>query len=163
MKRYLDSKSKRKILRDLRKVYASAKNNRINEGLDISLIPFLKELNRIEGIVTIQSCIGHAYKPKKEIYYYMNADLWIWPSKEMGKKFYERAHELTGYPWVEKISTYYSRWGQEIISILFEGITPMEECDSKSYQKRKHEVVREMILLFFISLEKEVKEENKRR
>lgn len=153
--RYLDSESKEDILQDLQKQYDSAKNDDTNDGLDISIIPLLKKLNIVEGIVTLQSCAGHSRESEENgviTTYYDNACLWIWPSEEMAKKFYEEAYRLAGCPGLERLWTLYSSWGQEIIEISFAGCIK-EECDSKPYREGNHERIKEHILSFFKSLE----------
>lgn len=108
---------------------------------------WIKKLNKISGLVTLQSCSGH--KLKNSGYTYHNdANIWIWLSESMAKLYHRRAFEIAIIKGVSRVYTLYSSWGREVADITFNSI---EIKDGKRIMKE--------VIDFFKDLEKEVKQE----
>ncbi len=86
---------------------------------DPDMIPWCDQLNTIPGVCTLQSCAGHG--SAQEGYVASPGHLWILLDRELTKRFRARAFELAVRQEIERVSTLYSSWGQEIALIVFAG------------------------------------------
>ncbi len=86
---------------------------------DPEIIPWCEKINSIPGICTLQSCAGHVYG-KRGVR--VSGHFWLWLSSEKAANFKQRAFELARVAAIEKISTIYQPWGQEIALVEFRGI-----------------------------------------
>ncbi len=117
MSRYLTVEHEKKIQNDLRVLYPTANKER-NNGLDIDVVPYLKRLNAIDGVATLQSCAGHNVGD-----YIESAHLWIWLSEELAQRLYLDAPLLAQNKNMEAVQIYFVGEPpiQEIIQIIFRG------------------------------------------
>lgn len=109
---------------------------------DPDIINLCNELNKIPGICTIQSCSGHFRNGYREC-----GHLWLRLMEDFNKKFVKRAFMLSSANGIERVSTIYSSWGEEIVNIEFEG----NERPSPNYSLNRSI---ENILEFFKFVEK---------
>lgn len=109
---------------------------------DPEIIPLCDALNETEGVVTLQSCCGHAYANGR----FDHGNLWLWLSPSMAFEFYRFVHRLTAHQHpngpIRDVSILWGRNGQqEIVSISFDGAN-----------EGKLEQSADIILAFFRSL-----------
>lgn len=110
MSRFLTKKEKKKELAELEKLYPWA-NDLHNNGLDIKMIPFLKELNTINGLVTTQSCQGH-----KNCTYISAAQLWVRLSNTMYQLFFKYLNRLLKCKYIKVVDTNHYQFDERKLS-----------------------------------------------
>lgn len=94
---------------------------------DPEMILWCDRINAIEGVCTLQSCAGHQNQ-KSGVR--SAGHLWLWFSAEKTRNFQKRAFELAQNSTIERISTIYQPWGQEVVQIEFRGIPDGQLEDS---------------------------------
>lgn len=109
-----------------------------SDGVDIEMIPFLWELNELDGVMSLQSCIGHEVEGEDGVVYYNDGYLWVKLSEKLARRFYQRAFKLARRKGVERVYTLYSNWGEEIVVVVF--------------NRRMNDRVLDEVLSFFESL-----------
>lgn len=125
MGRFLTQEEKDVELRKLEQLYQTA-NEKPNDGLDLPLVPYLKRLNSVDGVLTIDSCSGHP-APYDEC-----GVLWIRLSEEKYTKFLLRVHELTDFVDDIYVKLYFARFDGEpcdIVEIRFRGLGFADSID----------------------------------
>ncbi len=118
MGRFLTQEEKDTELCRLEQLYQTA-NERPNDGLDLPLVPYLKRLNLVDGVLTIDSCSGHP-APYDEC-----GVLWIRLSEKKYSRFLSRVHELTDFVDDLYVKLYFARFNGEpcdIVEIRFRGL-----------------------------------------
>ena len=111
-------------------------------AVDKAIKPYILKLNMILGLATIQSCAGHQIVSNGPVYH-NNANLWLWLSEPMMKKFKGKAFKLAKVKGIERLYIMYTPDGYEYIEISF---------DSVEEKKRNLKAMR-AIIRFFRSLE----------
>lgn len=89
-------------------------------SLDAAMLPWLVELNRIEGICTLQSCEGH-----RDGDYVRDGHLWLRLSRRLEQRVIHRMAELLALPRIETVHVDYRRESgnvRPIISLTFQGL-----------------------------------------
>lgn len=140
---YLTANEKSKQLDRLWSLDADSKRN---SGIDIELIHFLRRINKIDGLVTIQSCSGHrGYKGKST----EPAHLWIRLSKKMFNIFEKHVADFSMEYCQVKKYYYFSKKGLD--NRTEPGVYPILELwfEGKEINKRTLYVNLEYILKFF--------------
>ena len=106
--KYLTPALKQSISARLEELYPTARNDDPCDGLDITLVPYLKRINNIEGMATTQSCIGHWNKAEMindvQSYHVMSGCLWIHASEVMSEWLYRFGDRLTTIEGIEVIN-----------------------------------------------------------
>ena len=82
---------------------------------------YIKKLNEIPGLATIQSCAGHSIKTNGPIYH-DDANLWIWLSESTMRQFRKYAYLLSKVRGISRLYIMYCPRGEEYISIEFDSI-----------------------------------------
>jgi hypothetical protein len=88
--------------------------------MDAPFIPYLKVINSLPGICTLQSCIGHTLASD----YIQPGNLWLRFEFWADRAFSLRLAELVNQPNIERVSKLYMPDGEdvrEIVSIDFKG------------------------------------------
>ncbi len=93
---------------------------------DPEIVPWCERINALPGVCTLQSCAGHESRGSGAR---SSGHLWLWLSKEKAIAFEKRAFELARDAAIERISTIYQPWGQEVVQIEFRG-TPDGQLES---------------------------------
>ena len=83
---------------------------------DADMIPWCMRLNRLAGVVTLQSCSGHRRGD-----YLEPGHLWLWFSRTVDGRFAKQAHALAASPTIEDVSRLYKPDGREIVALTFRG------------------------------------------
>lgn len=114
MERYLTEEYKEKILKNLEQKYLDVEEKNVNNislnGLDKDIIPYLKNINELDGMVTILSCMGNHWteetKPRpEEVTIHCGVGvLWISFTEENIEKFWKNLDVL-----VNSLGTQYDR------------------------------------------------------
>ena len=102
MLRWLSEEEKQEQLASLKRLYPKA-NQRQGDGLDTLWVPFLRQLNKIEGVVTLQSCQGHEKQGKVGRMVWA-PHLTIKCSELVSKKMYLRLYDLAAVRGVRDVS-----------------------------------------------------------
>ena len=110
MRHLTDTESFRtvKVLREMYKYADDQDNNKI----DVKLIPYLRRLNKVVGVATVKSCVGHG----DDGYLLLRA------SRSISNIFYEKAFNLVKVAGVLKVSILYTTGEEELIEIWFDSI-----------------------------------------
>lgn len=122
MSRYLTPQEKERVLSEREDNLRRWGERGGPEGGDLgypdpAVIPICEEINRVPGIVTIQSCAGH----RKAHGYLTAGHLWLRLDRENSGRFDARAFDLARHPLIESVKRVYAAWGQEIATIAFAG------------------------------------------
>ncbi len=91
---------------------------------DPEIIPLCNALNKLPGVCTLQSCIGHPENTCDR-----HGNLWLWLDEAASLGFGCFGHVLARMPGIELVMKKYAEWGQEIIVVDFDGGSE-EACDS---------------------------------
>ncbi len=98
---------------------------RLREGTDqvgdpdSDIVPWCREINRLRGFCTLQSCAGHPATERGGVV--EPAHLWLWMDKPTSEVWDRQAFRLAMHENVERVSRLYTSWGQEVASITFAG------------------------------------------
>lgn len=84
---------------------------------DPPMIQWCRIINQLPGICTIQSCAGH----RRADGTLNSGHLWVRLSRDMSARFDEIAMSLAAQPGIEQVSRLYTRWGAEVVSLVFLG------------------------------------------
>ncbi len=125
--RYLDESRKAEELAYWTRLVAEPVSEEGRGNPDPEIIPWCEKINSIPGICTLQSCAGHEYG---EDGIRSAGHFWLWLSPEKAANFKQRAFELARNAAIERISTIYQPWGQEIALVEFRGIPDGQLEDS---------------------------------
>lgn len=99
--------------------------------VDRGILPLVDALNAIDGVCTLQSCEGHTYPHDGpddgyrcpdcgDRVMHTGAQIWLWLSEPLARRFYERAHELAETPLVEQVALLWGRDRErEIVDVIF--------------------------------------------
>lgn len=96
-------------------------------SLDPGMLPWLVQLNRVEGLCTLQSCEGH-----REGEYLRDGHLWLRLSKRLEGRIIRRMGELLALPRIEGVSVDYkpdSGNVRPIVSLTFQGLERHRSLD----------------------------------
>lgn len=83
---------------------------------DPEIIQWCERINALPEVCTLQSCAGHERNGVRD-----SGHLWLWFSPRKALAFWQRAFELARSTEIERISTIYQPWGQEVVLIEFRG------------------------------------------
>jgi hypothetical protein len=119
--RYLTSAGKDaalKVYADHRETLITPLDDRGGRGFpDTDIVPWCDRLNAMPGVCTLQSCAGH-----RRDGYLTSGHLWLWLAPDVCEAFRRRAFELARLsPPIERVTTRYAAWGQEIACVEFAG------------------------------------------
>ena len=78
---------------------------------DADIILWCDQINKLPGICTLQSCVGHE----------TTAHLWLWLDEQRSREFDKWGYVLARMRGVETVNRKYGSWGQEITVIEFDG------------------------------------------
>jgi hypothetical protein len=120
--RYLTDAEKTELMREWSARCAVGRFTMANEGgmgfPDAEMIPWNAQINAIPGIATYQSCAGHDNGTE----HVCRGQLWLRMSERVAQVFYLRAFELHARgDLIERVTTLFGDWGQEIADIQFKG------------------------------------------
>lgn len=107
MSRYLTDEEKRRELALLAQ----------NQNLDPEIVPYLEQINSLQGICTVQSCAGH----KRKDGYQDDGHLWLRMSQSVTTSFCNSAVIVAKHPYITRVARLYQSDGQEIVEICFFG------------------------------------------
>lgn len=96
-------------------------DDKSNKKIDSKLIPYLKRLNNVVGVATIQSCVGHKVEDGYEDGY-----LWLRLSEKIRNIVYDKVYSLVNIDGVIKISIIYHSSGEELFEINFQSVETSE-------------------------------------
>lgn len=106
--------------------------------VDSGLLPYLSRLNSLDGVCTIQSCIGHCHKLAYGSGDHVESgNLWLRLSEAMSEQFRQRVGLLTLSPLVRQVRTLYSfdegSYPHEVVDISFHGAEDDSLDEALSY------------------------------
>lgn len=96
-------------------------------SLDAAILPWLVELNRIEGVCTLQSCEGH-----RDGRFLQDGHLWLRLSGRLEQRLMRAMSDVLALPRVESVSVEYSRHSgnvRPIVSLTFQGLERHRSLD----------------------------------
>lgn len=125
LNRYLDASSKTEELVRWRRLVADREGRNCPGDPDPVVVPWCERINSIPGVCTLQSCAGHECGEDGGR---SAGHFWLWLSSDKAASFKQRAFELARNATIEKVSTIYQPWGQEVALIEFRG-TPDGKLD----------------------------------
>lgn len=120
--RFLSPNKKLSILADWNRFLdfweaAGRPTSGVHSDIDPSILPVCEAINRLPGIVTLQSCAGHVDKMGINT----SAYLWLWLDRRASSRLDQTALELARHPLIGGVERMYAAWGPEITVITFRG------------------------------------------
>jgi hypothetical protein len=116
--RYLTPAEKERALREWAD-YQAETAGVVGPGVqDPEIVAWCDKINALDGVCTLQSCAGHHPGEGER---WMGV-LWLWFDERVALAFWRRAFELAERSGIERVSTIYQPWGQEIVQIEFRGV-----------------------------------------
>lgn len=116
--RYLNLEERRFELANLETLYPKA-NHRLNDGLDFAMVPWLRAINELPGVVTLQCCEGHDRRIDEDTRHKNRATLRIRYTQRVGARLRDSIGDLAGelpYDFIAHI--FFMRWDGVLVEFL---------------------------------------------